>query len=44
MTVERAVVATIIEVGPDPEYGASLRFYPRAAGARTAAELLAGAA
>ena len=44
MSVERAVVATIVEVGPDPEYGASLRFYPPAAGARTAAELLAGAA
>jgi len=44
MTVERAVVATIVEVGPDPEYGASLRFYPPAAGARTAVELLAGPA
>lgn len=44
MTVERAVVATIAEMGPDPDYGASLRFYPPAAGTHTAEELLAGAA
>lgn len=44
MTVERAVIATIVEMGPDPEYGASLRFYPPEAGSRTAAELLASTA
>ena len=44
MTVERAVVATIVETGPDPEYGSSLRFYPPSAGSRTAEELLAATA
>ena len=42
MTVERAVVATILETGPDPEFGATLRFYPPSAGRYTAVELLAG--
>jgi hypothetical protein len=42
MTVERAVVSTILEAGPDPDYGASLRFYPESAGRYTVAELIAG--
>lgn len=44
MTVERAVVTTIAELGVDPDYGASLRYYPASAGKHTAMELMGGAA
>lgn len=39
MTVEQAVDAAMAESGPDPEFGAVLKYYPDSAGARTAAEL-----
>jgi len=42
MTMERAIIATSAEVGPDPEFGALLSYYPPSAGDRTVAELLAG--
>jgi len=40
MTVEEAAVATMAEVGADPEFGAVLRYYPTSAGRHNAAELL----
>lgn len=39
-TVEDAVVAAMVEAGPDPEFGASLKFYPPSAGDFTAKQLL----
>ncbi len=39
MTVEEAVDAAMAESGPDPEFGAVLKYYPDSAGPRTAAEL-----
>jgi hypothetical protein len=39
-TVEQATVAAMAEVGPDPEYGAVLKFYPASAGHFTAKQLL----
>ena len=41
-TVERAIITTSAELGPDPEYGALLSYYPPSAGHRTVAQLLAG--
>ena len=41
-TVQGAVAATMSELGPDPEYGATLRYYPATAGRSTAMELLRG--
>ena len=40
MTVEEAVVATMAEMGPDPDYGAILRYFPASVARRTADELL----
>jgi hypothetical protein len=40
MTVDEAVVATMVEMGPDPDYGAVLRYYPASVAQRAAAELL----
>jgi len=40
MTMDEAVVATMVEMGPDPDYGAVLRYYPASVSQRTAAELL----
>ena len=40
MTVEKAVVTATLEVGPDPEFGAVLKFYPASAGDLTAKQLL----
>ena len=42
MTVEAAVADSNRELGPDPEYGAVLRYYPDDAGRHTAAQLLSG--
>jgi len=42
MTVEEAVSAAMAECGPDPEFGAVLKYYPPSAGRYTAAELLRG--
>lgn len=39
MTVEEAVNITMAESGPDPEFGAVLKYYPDSAGPRTAAQL-----
>jgi hypothetical protein len=40
MTVDEAVVATMAEMGPDPDYGAILRYFPASVARRTADELL----
>ncbi len=40
MTVESATVAAMAESGPDPEFGASLNYYPASAGRYTAEQLL----
>jgi hypothetical protein len=40
MTVEDSVVAAMAEAGPDPEFGAVLKFYPASAGGLTAKRLL----
>ncbi len=40
MTVDDAVAAAMDEAGPDPEFGAVLKYYPDAAGPYTAEQLL----
>ena len=40
MTVEDAVDAAMEEIGPDPEFGAVLKYYPDSAGQLTAEQLL----
>ena len=42
MTVEEAAAKTMTEIGPDPDWGASLRFHPRESGGQTIAELISG--
>ena len=42
MTVAEATLSAIAAVGPDPEFGAVLTYYPTTAGDRTARQLLAG--
>jgi hypothetical protein len=44
MTVEQAVAETMVEIGPDPEWGAELKYYPRESGSQTLAELIAKSA
>ena len=39
-TIEEAVDSTMYVIGPDPEYGAELRYYPAGTGDKTLAELL----
>ena len=39
MTVNEAAAKTMTEIGPDPEWGASLRFHPRESGGQTIAGL-----
>jgi hypothetical protein len=41
MTIEQAVAETMAEVGPDPDWGTGLRFYPKESGSRTIVELIA---
>ena len=40
MTVKDSVVAAVAQTGPDPEFGAVLKFYPASAGDLTAKQLL----
>lgn len=40
MTIEEAAAETMAKIGPDPEWGASLRFHPRENGGQTIAELI----
>ena len=40
MTVEGAVAETMTEVGPDPDWGAGLKFYPQESGGQTIRELI----
>lgn len=40
MTIERAVAETMATVGPDPDWGTGLKFYPRESGSQTIAELI----
>jgi hypothetical protein len=39
MTVEGAVAGTMAGIGPDPDWGARLKFYPQESGGQTIAEL-----
>ena len=39
MTVGEAAAKTMTDIGPDPEWGASLRFHPRESSGQTIAEL-----
>jgi hypothetical protein len=39
-TIEEAVDSTMYVIGPDPEYGAELRYYPAGSGDKTLEELL----
>jgi hypothetical protein len=41
MTIEGAVAETMAKIGPDPEWGTELKFYPRESGNQTLAELIA---
>lgn len=43
MTVSEAASATMLEIGPDPEWGASLRFHPRESSGLTIGELTGAA-
>jgi hypothetical protein len=40
LTVEEAVAQTMDEKGPDPEFGAVLKYYPKQSGQHTLAELI----
>jgi hypothetical protein len=40
MTIEEAAAETMAKIGPDPEWGASLRFHPRENGGQTIAGLI----
>ena len=40
MTIEQAVDRTMAEVGPDPDYGAYLKYYPTESGNKTITELI----
>jgi hypothetical protein len=40
MTVQDAAMAAMVEAGPDPEFGAVLKYYPVSAGRYTAKQLL----
>ena len=40
MTIKEAVDKTMAEVGPDPDYHAYLKYYPRESGSRTIKELI----
>jgi hypothetical protein len=39
MTVNEAALETMTEIGPDPYWGASLKFHPRESSGQTIAEL-----
>jgi len=41
MTVEGAVAETMADIGPDPDWGAELKYYPRESGGQTIDELIA---
>jgi hypothetical protein len=41
MTVEKAVAETMAEIGPDPDWGTKLKFYPQESGGQTMEELIA---
>lgn len=40
MTIEEATAETMTEVGPDPDWGARLKFYPPKSGGQTITELI----
>jgi hypothetical protein len=40
MTVEGAVATTMAEIGPDPDWGAELKYYPQESGRQTIKELI----
>lgn len=40
MTIEQAVAETMAEVGPDPDWGAGLKYYPKESGSQTIRELI----
>ena len=40
LTVEKAIIETMAEKGPDPTWGAVLRYYPTKSGAQTISELV----
>ncbi len=40
MTIEQAVVKTMVEMGPDPDYHACLKYYPAKSGSYTINELI----
>ena len=40
MTIEQAVDRTMAQVGPDPDYGACLQYYPTESGNKTITELV----
>ena len=40
LTIEEAVAETMAEIGPDPDWGADLRYYPASSGSQTIAELV----
>ena len=40
MTIEEAVAETMAEIGPDPNWGAELRYYPPESGGQTITELI----
>jgi len=40
MTIEQAAAKTISQIGPDPEWGAGLRFHPRESSGQTIMELI----
>jgi len=42
LTIEGAVAKTMEEKGPDPEWGAVLKYYPAQSGSKTVAELIGG--
>jgi len=42
LTVKKAAAETMAEEGPDPHYGAVLKYYPANSGSHTIAELLSG--
>lgn len=42
MTIERAVAKTMAEVGPDPDWGAELKYYPKESGSQTLASIISG--
>ena len=44
MTIEQAAADTMAEIGPDPDWGTGLKFYPRDRGSQTLAELITRAA